>query len=240
MKKLPFLLIALVASSMVGMTHAREFKSADGEKTVEADFVRYNPRNGDVTLRMANGRNMVTKADFFSDSDREFFLEQYRKQQLEGAVTVRAHDKLDRYEREKDSLWIAMVKSDWSFTVKNTSDVDLKHLDVRYWVVVERYNFGKEQTETASGESAIVELKADGETKIQGPVLDLQVSAIPKGTNNENHYRRLLNEAAKYGRDRLLGWRVEVYDDDGELMLADSSSVRVDRILGKDGKDDDD
>ena len=51
---------------------------------------------------------------------------------------------------------------------------------------------------------------------------------------------RLLNEAAKYGKDKILGWRVEVYDDDGELLLEDSTGVRVDRILGKDKKDEDD
>lgn len=233
-------LILLLAGSMVGISYAREFKSADGSKTVDAEFVRYNPRTGDVTLRMDNGRNMVTKSDFFCDDDREFFKGQYRKEQLKGAISIRSHDKLTRETREKDRLWIGVTTADYIFTIKNESDVDLKHLDVKYWVVIERYNFGKEVNETASGEAAIIELKAEGEEEIKGPHIELTTGATPKATRDENHYNRLLNDAARYGRDRTLGWRVEVYDDDGELILADSSSIRVDRILGVDKKDDDD
>ena len=151
------MLIFLIAASMVGIAHARKFQSADGSKEIEADFVRYNPRTGDVTLRMTNGRNMITKSTFFSDDDREYFKEEYRKQALKGAISVRQYDKLDHYQREKDNLWIDMTKSEWSFTVKNESKVDLKHLDVKYWVVVERDNFGDETNETSSGEAAIVE-----------------------------------------------------------------------------------
>ena len=192
MKKL---LILLVAMSMVGVCHARKFQSADGSKEVEADFVRYNPRTGDVTLRMVNGRNMITKSTFFSEEDREFFREQYRKGELKGAISARAHDKLDHYQGQKDHLWIDKTKSDWTFTIKNESKVDLKHLDVHYWIVIERHNFGDEVNETSSGEASIVELKAEAEEKIKGPVLDLTRGAAPKATRNEHHYIRLLNEA---------------------------------------------
>ena len=157
-----------------------------------------------------------------------------------GAATQRQYDKLDHYQREKDNLWVDMTKSVWSFTIKNESKVDLKHLDVKYWVVVERDNFGDEVNDTSSGEASIVELKAESEEKIEGPTLDLIRGAAPKNSRDQNHYIRQLNEAAKYKKDKIIGWRVEVYNDDGEMILEDSTGIRVDRILGKDKKDDED
>jgi hypothetical protein len=233
-------LILLITSLVVGVSRAREFKSSDGEKTIIAKFVRYNPRTGQVTLLMSDGRNMVTEASLFSEEDREFFKEQYRDRELEGAISVRGHDKLDHDTRRENSLLIALTNADYVFTFKNESDVNLENLKVNYWVVTERYNFGKETIEISNGEARIAELKGDGEAEVKGPHIVLTTGATPQGNvRDDNHYQRLLNEAAKYGRDRNLGWRVEVFSSDGKQLLADSSSIRVDRALGKDddGKD---
>ena len=235
MKKL--LMLTLIAA-LVGISHAREFKSADGTKTIRADFIRYNPRTGDVTLQLFNGRHMVTKADFFSEEDREFFREQYRASELEDTLSVRGHDKLTRDTRQENRLIISLDKADYIFTVKNKSDINLENLKVKYWVVVERYNFGDEKMETFSGETVIAELKADSDAEAKGPSIVLTKGATPTGNvRDERTYARLLNEAAKYGKDDALGWRVEIYSTEGKLLLADSSSIRVDRALGKDDKD---
>lgn len=232
------LLMLMIAAALVGISHAREFKSADGSKTIRADFVRYNPRTGDVTLQMFDGRNMVTKADFFSEEDREFFREQFRESELQGSLSVRGHDKLTRDTRQENRLIISLDKADYIFTVKNKSDVNLENLTLKYWVVVERYNFGNEKNETFSGDVRIAELKAEGEAEANGPSIVLTKGAAPTGNvRDERTYARLLNEAAKYGRDDALGWRVEIFSSDGKLLLADSSSIRVDRVLGKDDKD---
>jgi len=231
----------MAAAALVGLSHAREFKSADGTKTVKADFVRYNPRTGDVTLRMYDGRNMVTKADFFCDEDREFFREQFRESELDGALSARGHDKITRDSRRENGLIIALEKSDYIFTVDNESNVDLEDLEIHYWVVVERHNFGDEKLETFSGEARIAELKAEGKKEVNGPHIVLENGAAPIGNvRDERHYQRLLNEAARYGKDRVLGWRVEIFSSDSKLLLAHSSSLRVDRALGKDDKGDKD
>lgn len=230
----------LLTASLVGISHARDFTSADGSKTISADFVRYNPRTGDVTLLLRTGRNMVSKADLFSEADREFFLEQYRKGEIEGSIDVRAHDKLRRDAFKKDGLLISFTDAEWVFTVKNESDIALENLSVKYWVVTERYNSGDERNETSSGDARIAELAPGAEAEVKGPSIRLITGAVPnRVARNEREAIRLANQAAEYGRDRDLGWRCEVYNSDGELLVADSTGIRVDRILGFDDDKDD-
>jgi len=232
-------LIPLIAGSLVGICAAREFKSADGAKTIEAEFIRYDPRTSKVTLLMPNGRNMVSDATLFSEADQAFFKEEYRKGESEGAISVRGHDKLDRGSFRKDKLLITFTDADYVFTIKNDSDIDFENLEVKFWVVTERYNEGRELNETSSGSANVPKLKRHSEEKVDGPSIRLITGAVPAyNTDNETEARRIANEAAKYGRDRDLGWRVEVYGADGKKLHADSSSIRVDRILGADEKKD--
>lgn len=229
----------LLAGSLVVTGHAREFKSADGSKSVEAEFVRYNPRTSKVTLRMPDGRNMVTDTAFFSEEDQAYFKEQFRKREMEGAIEVRGHDRLDRDAYRKDKLIISHTDAEYVFTIKNESDIDLKNLEVKYWVVVERYNQNEPILETSNGSGHIELLEKRSEKDVDGPSLRLITGAAPAhATDNEGEARKMANEAAKYGRDRALGWRVEVYDSNGERIHAERSSVRVDRALGVQEDDD--
>lgn len=232
-------ILLLLTGSLLGLAQAREFKSADGSKTVEADFIRYNPRTGEVTLRMSNGRNMVTKSDFFSDEDQAFFQQEFRKTESEGAISIRGHDRLDRDAYRKDKLVISYTDADYVFTIKNSSEIDFKNLEVKYWVVVERYNQAGPMLETSNGSGAIDLLEKRSEKEVAGPSLRLTTGAAPAhATENEGEARKMASEAAKYGRDRALGWRVEVYDAEGKLLHADSSSSRVDKALGVPDKED--
>lgn len=234
-----YALALLLIGSLLTPVQAREFKSADGEKSVEAEFVRYNPRTSKVTLRMTDGRNLVTDSAFFSEEDQAYFKEEYRKVEMEGAIEVRGHDRIDRGAYRKDKVLISFTDADYVFTIKNESDLDLKNVEVKYWVVIERYNQNNPMIETANG-SAIVELiKKRSEQEVDGPSLRLITGAAPAyGTDNEGEARKMLNEAAKFGRDRDLGWRIEVYNSKGELMHAEASSVRVNKALGAEDKKD--
>ncbi|MDX1681289.1 MAG: hypothetical protein R3242_11235 [Akkermansiaceae bacterium] len=231
----------LIAGLMAATASARDFTSADGSKTISADFVRYNPRTGDVTLQMRDGRNVLSKADLFSEEDRAFFLEQYRKEELKGSIEVRAHDSLSRDAFKKDGLVVSFTDAEWEFTIKNESEIALENLRVKYWVVTERYNKGDERNETSSGEGNIAKLDPDAEVEIKGPSIRLITGAAPnRVARNEREAINLANRAAEYGRDRSLGWRCEVYNSDGELLAVESTGIRVDRILGFDDDKDDD
>lgn len=235
MKNFAILCLALLS---LHQASAREFKSADGEKTVIAEFVRYNPRTSEVTLRMANGRNMVTDSALFSDEDQAFFKEQFRNSQLDGAVSVRSHDKLNRDAYKEGKLLITFTDANYVFTIKNESEVDFDNLQVKYWVLVERYNKGETFNETFDGNATVQKLAKESDEEVAGPKIRLITGAVVNHTtDNDNEANRLLNEAAKYGRDRAIGWRVEVHTADGKELYADSSSIRVDRALGLDKKD---
>ena len=64
---------AILAWGLVSVRafQAREFTSADGSKTIEAEIVSVDPKAGTVTLRDVRGRNFDSAISLFSEEDQE-------------------------------------------------------------------------------------------------------------------------------------------------------------------------
>lgn len=222
MKTLTTLLLLMIG--FAAAVHARDFQSADGSKTLAAEFIRYDKQRDRVTLRLSNGHNMVTEAKHFSEADREFFKQQARQAALPDALEVDVDDNSDRYTQNTGQMAIRKLKAQYEFSLKNISDYALENLDLRYWVVVGRDR--KDTPEIHKGDANISQLDAGGETEIKGPKLDLTLGAASTCS-----CPKVEAAARMIGRDRILGERVEVRTADGKLIYADSSSVRVDKAL---------
>ncbi len=232
------LLAAILAGLLtLACASAREFKSADGAQTINAEFVRYSETRDQVTLRMPDGRNVISDAKRFSEADRQFFKEEALKEDLADAISVLVHDKIDRGTELIERLTYTYTMANYEITVKNESEHNLEDLTVKYWVLVERNQDGKTTTETFNGEGPIKKLEAESKQTIPGPVVKLVTGAIANVHSERDLH--LLDKAATVGRDRAIGHRVEVIDANGQTLYAKSSATRVDKAIGLDEKEKD-
>ena len=219
-----FPLLALLALLPLGSLQARQFTSADGKQTLEAEFVRYSKKDGKVTLRLANGRNMVADASHFSASDQAFFEEKAKSSSLSSAVDVEVNENSERETRSGSQLRIRYEKFNFEFEIRNRSEFDLKDLKVKHWVVADR---GGKPT-VYKDETSLSSVAAKGSSDVAGPKFALITSA--RATCD---CPKVIEQAKKMGGQKVVGTRVEVYGPDGSLIYEDSSSSKVDKAIGK-------
>lgn len=210
----------------VGPASGREFTSSDGAKTLEAEFVRYSKKDDQVTLRLANGRNLVTGATFFSQQDRDFFEAQAREAALEQALKVDAKEHSDRENVNTGQMRIRREKVEFTFEIENVSDYNMDNLRVKYWVVVQYDN--QQQPKIYEGSELISTLEARSTSNLKGPGFTLTLGAV-----STCDCPKVKEAAAKIGRDRVVGERIEILAADGRLLYENSSSSKVDKALEK-------
>lgn len=220
---------------LISLAASREFKSADGGKTLEAEFVSYNPHTKQVTLESVNGRRLTTAADLFCEEDQQYFIKSQLAKDLKGAVTVRFKSLAAQKSEIKDGNILYFFRDyENSFVLENTSRWPLKDLKARYWVVVEDHD--EEQDEVIvihDGSADIEEIEADGEFELKGPTVTLSSSAAAdcKPHAKEHEVAKVMAIAATIKRDRVLGAMIEVLDADGVVLASDCSSKRIELIM---------
>jgi hypothetical protein len=209
-------------------SHAREFKSADGSKTIDADFVRYDTRSGNVTLKLEAGRNLVTPANTFSKDDVAYFIEQQKGKEQQDAISVKTDEKSDREDNKRGNMMYKLKNSKLNFAISNSSGFDFNDLTVNYWVVVERDKKGEKSTEVVRGTEKVSSLGANGNASIEGPTVKLVQSAV---SQSKSGCPRVAAAAAAVDRERILGTKIEILDATGKKIFTDTSSNRVDAHL---------
>lgn len=230
------MLCKLVSLSFVlsCVVDAREFLSADGKSTLDAEFIRFDIGNNKVTLQTSDGRRIVTTSDKFSEKDQKFFKESQKALDLKDSITVATKEKSGGRDSQLRGQFKYLHKSSaFEFTVSNSAESNFAGLEMRYWVVVERENPKGPGVETLTGKSKIESLKGSGEVVLKGPELKLTtgcISACKKGCP------KIKAHAAKVGRDRVIGYKVEVVDSSGTVLFTETSSLRTESILKKDSE----
>lgn len=222
------LFIGLVGLSIT--SHAREFKSADGSKIIEADFVRFDTRSSNVTLKLEAGRTMVVPASTFSADDVNFFLEQQKAKSQKDSIKVNTDEKSDREENKRGNIVYKLKNTKVSFSVSNSSEFDFNDLTVNYWVLVARENKGTASTEVLQGTQSISSLAAKSSSSIEGPTVKLVQSAV---SVCQTGCPKVAARAAAVERERILGTKIQILDASGKEILSDSSSNRVDAELSR-------
>ena len=219
----PFTTLLLACLSLTA-AHGRNFTSSDGQKTISAEFVRYSKKDDTVTLRLTNGRNLVTSSKFFSEADREFFAEQAKKMALFESIQVEMTKNKERVTTKGRKMGYHKDDVSCVFQIENGSGFDMEDLQVKHWVVVQYDN--QKEPKVYSGSETISCLDANSQKLIPGPKISLTISAFSTCS-----CPRVVEAARKVGRDRILGERVEVRTSDGNLVFENSSSQRVDKII---------
>lgn len=208
--------------------NAREFTSADGSKTMEAEFVRYDHDRQKVTLSTGDGRNMVSEASMFSEKDREFFIEAQKEADKKSAISVDTKTKSKNEKKVQGQMMMSYRTSNISFEVLNKSDSEFADMNLHYWVVVERDNRGNETINVTDGSVKLNQVTASSKEEVEGPSITLTLGAA-----SNCDCPRVAEAAARIGRDRIIGTKVEVVDKEGTVVFSDVSSNRVEDYLSK-------
>jgi hypothetical protein len=212
---------------------ARELKSADGSKVINADFVRYMATRDMVTLKN-NGRTMVLPADKFSEEDRKFFVEAQQEIDKKEALKVKVNANNDLSKESSGDIVTSYRTSHYTFDVTNTSESYLEGLVLRYWLAVEQGKKGEEEITIKSDSKELMPLAAGATEVVEGPVLKLALGAKSTSCASCPKVRRSLAfNAAQIERERVLGTKVEVVDAKGEVVYSEISTNRMKSLLAK-------
>lgn len=229
------LLIALLLVAFPASLSARVFTSEDGGKTMNADFIRYKASTGMVTLRVGV-RNVVLPADKFSENDRKFIEESQREIDKKEGLKVNIEPNTEYSKEPRGSIQVSYRTSNYAFEVSNTSESYLDGLTLRYWVVVEQGEKGKEKIEIKSETHQLTSLSPGATETVKGPELKL-TSGAKVGSGGCATCPKVRDAAAekagKISRERVLGTKVEIVDSKGEVVYSDISSNRVASLLAE-------
>lgn len=212
----------LAVCSLIQPLAAREFKSADGSKTIEAEFIRYNSITGKVTLRVNNTKNMLLPANSFGDEDQKYFVEAQKEIDMKESVTVKI-DRDSRTSREKNDKGekSSTKNTTFNFIVKNESYATLDGMKLKYWVLVEEKTGKDETMKVDTKEVAVGALEPGAETTISGPTISIKQE----------------KKGGKGGKDKketsIYGCKYELLSPAGDVVSSDCSSDRVQNYLDR-------
>ncbi len=231
------LLVLALALFSFATASAKTFSSADGSKKVSAEFVSYNAKKKSVTLKLQSGRNMTTAASNFSEEDQAYFVEAQKTVDLGRSikVTVKKGDE-SRADRVAGIYTFKTESIPMSFEIKNSSDSKFEDLKLSYTVLVNRDREGGDEIDIIKGSERIQSIAGRDSTTVSGPEL-----ALDLGCSTDESCPKCQAHAASFGRDSLIGTRVEVTDSSGRVLYSKSSSSRVDKMIREkivDGLDD--
>lgn len=225
-------ILALVFALPLSLS-GRQLKSADGSKVMDAEFIRYIGNRDKVALKV-NGRELVLSADKFSEEDRKFFVETQLEIDKKQAIQVKTSPK-GIFSKEKFGFMLLSHRTThYKFEVTNTSDSYFDGLELRYWIVVELHNqkTGEGQIKIESDRKQLMPLPGGASEIVESPIIKLTLGAKSASATRCPSARR--DEAAKAAaveRDRVIGTKVEVLDDSGQVLFSEVSSNRVESLL---------
>lgn len=206
---------------------AREFKSADGKSRMEAEFIRYSPETGKVTLRLNTTRNIVTPASAFSEEDQAYFKEAQKRIDMQELLEVRIRRDFDPV---KEDLGDGDVVSNRSvrylFEVKNKSRSVMTGMRLEYWVLVQK-EIDRDGVNIMSHKVDLPPIPPGGERLVVAPAFPMY--KFERHVTNDRERGRIVTIDKK--RYEIYGAKADLYDADGEKVLSERTSIRVDNLL---------
>jgi len=222
-----FLFVVLLAACATA--YAQEFTSADGSKQIIADFIDYDAKQQVVTLRLENGRKITSPAAAFSEGDRRYFVGRDKREALKTAIAVEVEKTTERdTENTVGGIEYTSKNYSYGFTIKNSSHLKLKDLNLKYWIVIDRDNKGDRKREIIEKEKSIASLGVNEAYTVEGPALSLRQKATSVSCSSCPKVRAsVAARASEIGRDRIVGTAVEVTNNKGKVLYLHSDSKYV-------------
>lgn len=218
-------LLAALAGLIILPLSARTFTSADGTKTIEAELIDYRPASGTVVIRY-EGRNTrhTVKADAFSEKDLEYFKQFLKEQTMRNSLRITTEEREERSKDEGEIYTYTRLSSHFTVAIRNAGDLTVEGLSAKYDIYVQRYDEeGSRQVEVVSGEQPLDPIPVNLNTLFETETVKLTVDC-----ESNSSCPTCVGHAASVKRERILGLRVRLYNEEDEPMSEyhSSSSVR--------------
>lgn len=214
---------------LISPSFARTFTSVDGQRTIEAELIDFRPSTDTVVFRYEGKRARQTaKASAFSAEDQKFFMEFLKEKTKRDALVVVAEEESDRVDDEGGIYTYERLNSFFRVSVRNRGEFDIENLRAEYDIFLTRYDSGgKSKPEVVSGEAQLGEVlsKLDETFETESVKITLDCETSSSCPKCERH-------AASVKRERVVGLRVRIYNEEGEQLTEFHSSNSV-RKLGE-------
>lgn len=219
--------VFLLCLSWVQPLLGREFKSADGKSTLEAEFVRYSHETGKVTLRLNPTKNIVSPATAFSAEDQAYFKETQKQVDMKESLEVKIKRDLESVKEDLgEGDVVTNRKVEYSFVVTNKSLSTMSGMKLEYWVLVQQ-DVDREAVNTITN-------KVELEPLWPGAVVIIKAPSFPmykferRVTNDRERGKVTTIDKKRY---EIHGARVDLISSTGETLLSDRTSIRVDKVM---------
>lgn len=201
---------------------ARTFTSADGKRTIEAELIDFRPSTDTVVFRYeGQSSRQSAKASAFSAEDQEYFVEFLKEKTKRNALVISADEETERTEDEGGIYTYDRLHSFFRVSVLNRGEFGIEDLRAEYEIFLMRYDSeGKSKTEVVSGEARLDEVlpnfNESFETESVRITLDCETSS--SCPTCERH-------AASVKRERVIGLRVRLFNEEGESSIRRTRSA---------------
>lgn len=208
---------------------ARTFTSSDGSKTIEADLIAYRP-DSDTVVFQYKGKSAPTtaKASAFSTEDQEYFQEFLKNAEKRLALKVSTASKSEKFDDEGGIYSYRKEKHHFTITIDNKASFDFADLEVKYDVYVSKFDKnGKKTIEVVSGTNSITEIESKWNARIETEPVITNIEC-----STSSSCPKCKKKAASVKRERVIGIRIRIYDDEDE-MLAEYYSSSATKVAAK-------
>ncbi len=214
-----------IACGLLLPVSARTFTSADGERTIEADLIDYRPASDTVVISYkGKSARQSVKASAFSEADQAYFKEFLKGKAMRESLVVTSTEAEERSEDEGEIYTYDRLSSHYKVAVRNSGKASVEGLNAKYDVYVLRYDKeGQRQVEVESGEVSLDPIPVN-----LNALFDTDPVKVTLGCETSSSCPTCEKHADSVRRERVMGLRVRLYNDEDELMSEyySSSSLR--------------
>lgn len=228
MKRATFLSIVGLGLLSFVSVDAKVFKSADGSKTIRGNFVSYNPSSEAVTIHLNTGKKITTAASNFSDECQAYFIEQQAQAEKFAALKIKVTSETNKPDEVTKDIYVYQNREElYTVEVRNTSDFAFEDIKVKVTAVVNR-NTGDGDTKVVIEESnyQIKTIAAKGKQYLQ-----LEPFVLVHKVSSNSGCPTCVQHAASYNKERVVGLKVDLVDEEGAPIVSESTSRNVDKAL---------
>ena len=219
-------LLLIASLTAVLPLSARTFTSSDGSKSMEAELISFRPSTDTIVFRH-NGKNThsTAKASAFSKDDQAYFKEFLKESAKSTSLNVTSEKESEKFETGGSGIYnYEKKKESFVVSVENRGDFNFEKLTAKYDIYVSKYDkAGNKVVEVVSGEESITEIHSQLDAQFNTKSVDVTIDC-----STSESCPKCQAHASSVKRERVIGLRVRVYNEEDEMLTEfhSSSSAR--------------
>lgn len=215
-------LILIASLTAVLPLGARTFTSSDGSKSMEAELISFRPSTGTIVFRH-KGKNAhsTAKASAFSKDDQAYFKEFLKESAKSTSLNVTSKKQSEKFETGGGGIYnYEKKKESFVVSVGNRGDFNFEDLTAKYDIYLSKYDkAGNKVVEVVSGEESISEIQGQLDAQFNTKSVDVTIDC-----STSESCPKCQAHASSVKRERVIGLRVRVYNEEDEILTEFYSS----------------